>query len=171
MARSSINDVVGSIVDPAQSWNFDLIFNKLPMGLGGDTSMLTIRCQAANLPSVEMETVEVALHGVEVRYRGRRTYSKTFEVTFIENVDYTTYQLFRDWHNLMLSWETNTGSSSGLYKVNCTLVCYDDAGNEVKSIDINGVWPTTVPQIDFDGSQSEAVKPQITFSFDTLSES
>ena len=45
MARSSLSDVQGSIIDPAQTWNFDLFFEKLPPGLGGDTSMLTIRCQ------------------------------------------------------------------------------------------------------------------------------
>ena len=32
MARSSLSDVQGSIIDPAQTWNFDLFFEKLPAG-------------------------------------------------------------------------------------------------------------------------------------------
>ena len=170
MARTSLSDVQGSIVDPAQVWNFDLFFEKLPSGLGGDTSMLTIRCQAATLPGAEMEQVTVELHGVAIRYRGRRTYNGTFTVQFAENVDYTTYQMFRDWHNLMLSWENNTGSSSSTYKVPVSVICYDDAGNEIKSFGITGVWPQTVPDISFDGSQSGYVQPEITFSYDTVSE-
>lgn len=170
MARSSLSDVQGSIIDPAQTWNFDLFFEKLPAGLGGDTSMLTIRCQSATLPGAEMEPITVELHGVALRYRGRRTYSGQFTVMFAENVDWTTYQLFRDWHNLMLSWETNTGSSSAVYKVPATITCYDDAGNEVKSFQLIGVWPQSVPDVQFDGSQSGYVQPEITFAFDTVSE-
>lgn len=170
MARSSLSDVQGSIVDPAQTWNFDLFFEKLPAGLGGDTSMLTIRCQATALPGTDMEPIEVELHGVKIRYRGRRTYSGTFTVTFAENVDWTTYEMFKSWHNLMLSWEMNTGSSSAVYKVPATLTMYDDAGNEVKSYQITGVWPQTVPEIAFNGAESAYVQPEITFSFDTVSE-
>lgn len=171
MARSSLSDVQGSIIDPAQTWNFDLFFEKLPAGLGGDTSMLTIRCQSATLPGAEMEPIEVALHGVTLRYRGRRTYSGSFTVQFAENIDWTTYQLFRDWHNLMLSWETNTGQSAAVYKIPATLTCYDDAGNEVKSFQITGVWPQTVPDVQFNGGESGYVQPEITFAFDTVAES
>ena len=170
MARSSLSDVQGSIIDPAQTWNYDLFFEKLPPGLGGDTSMLTIRCQSANLPGSEMEPISVELHGVKIQYRGRRTYSNQFSAQFAENVDWTTYQLFRDWHNLMLSWRTNTGSSSAIYKVPATITAYDDAGNEVKSFRIEGVWPQTVPDISFNGGESGYVQPEITFSFDLVEE-
>lgn len=170
MARSSLSDVEGSIVDPAQTWNFDLFFDKLPTGLSGSTRMLTVRCQATSLPGVSMEAIEVELHGVKLKYRGRRTYGGTFSVTFAENVDWTTYELFRNWHNLMLSWSKNTGSSSSVYKVPCTLTMYNDAGEESISYELRGVWPAEIADISLNGAESGYVQPEITFSFDYIQE-
>ena len=170
MARSSLNDVQGSIVDPAQTWNFDLFFEKLPSGISGSTSTLTIRCMSTSLPGVSFEPIEVELHGVKLKYRGRKTYNGTFSVTFAENVDWTTYNLFREWNNLMLSWERNTGSSSTVYKVPCTMTMYNDAGEEVATYTLKGVWPQDVNEISFNGAESSYVQLEVTFSFDYVSE-
>lgn len=170
MARSSLDDFEGSIIDPAQPWNFQLRFLRLPSGVGS-TKPLTVRCQATTLPGVTMETVVVGLHGMERRFRGRRTYSGEFNVTFAENVDWSTYQIFRNWHNMMLSWENNTGSSSQLYKMQAELVTMDDAGNEQAAFQIYGIWPSAVGDISFDGSAGgDYVRPEITFAYDRIGE-
>ena len=85
MARSSLSDIQGSIIDPALPWNFDLIFDKLPTGMPGDVRSLTIRCQATSLPGQSHNQVEVSLHGIVLRFRGRKTFGGTFDVTFAEN--------------------------------------------------------------------------------------
>ena len=170
MARSSLYDVQGSVVDPAQPWNFDLFFDRLPTGLSGDVRSLTIRCQSTSVPGASFEAVEVELHGVKLRFRGKKQYNGTFDVTFAENVDWSTYKLFKQWHDLQLSWQRNTGSSSSVYKVSATLTTYDDAGNAVMELPIKGVWPENVQDISLDGSQGGYVQPSITFSFDYLDE-
>ena len=166
MARSSLDDFQGSIVDPAQTWNYDLMFERLPTGVSGSTSMLRIRCQAVTLPGVTFDPVDVEAHGIKLRFRGRRTYSNQFTATFIENVDYTTYSLFKQWHMLALSWTNNTGVSSAVYKVPCTITAYDDPGNTVFEETLYGVWPQEVADISYDGSGSDYVKPEVTFAFD-----
>lgn len=170
MGRSSLSDVEGSIIDPAQPWNYDLIFDRLPVGTSGNTRDLTIRCQSTSIPGTQHEAVEVELHGLKLRYRGRKTYSGNFEVTFAENVDWSTYEIFREWNRLMLSWQANTGASSQIYKVPATIVVFDDAGAIVREYKVRGVWPENLNDITLDGSQSGYVQPQVTFSFDYLDE-
>lgn len=170
MARSSLSDIQGSIIDPSLSWNFDMVFDKLPTGMSGDVRALTIRCQTTNLPGVTHNQVEVNLHGITLRYRGRKTYGGTFDCAFAENVDWSTYEIFRAWNKLMLSWQDNTGSSSAVYKVPATIIVYDDAGTAVKEFGIHGVWPQVVQDIQFDGSSDEYVQPNITFSYDYTDE-
>ena len=125
-----------------------------------------IRCQAVTLPGVTFDPVDVEAHGIKLRFRGRRTYSNQFTATFIENVDYTTYSLFKQWHMLALSWTNNTGVSSAVYKVPCTITAYDDPGNTVFEETLYGVWPQEVADISYDGSGSDYVKPEVTFAFD-----
>ena len=170
MSRSSLSDIQGSIIDPALPWNFDLIFDKLPTGMSGDTRSLTIRCQSTSLPGVSHNQVEVALHGITLRYRGRKTYGGTFDVVFAENVDWSTYEIFRNWNKLMLSWQDNTGSSSAVYKVPVTIVTYNDAGETVKETRVRGVWPQSVQDISLEGSDDGYVQPNITFSYDYVDE-
>lgn len=170
MARSSLSDIQGSIIDPALPWNFDLIFDKLPTGMPGDVRSLTIRCQATSLPGQSHNQVEVSLHGIVLRFRGRKTFGGTFDVTFAENVDWSTYQIFREWNKLMLSWQQNTGASSAVYKVPVTIVVYNDAGETVKEFGVKGVWPQAVQDINLDGSQDDYVQPSITFSYDYTDE-
>ena len=170
MSRSSLSDIQGSIIDPALPWNFDLIFDKLPTGMSGDTRALTIRCQSTSLPGVTHNQVEVALQGITLRYRGRKTYGGTFDVVFAENVDWSTYEIFRNWNKLMLSWQNNTGSSSAVYKVPVTIVTYNDAGEVVKEISVRGVWPQSVQDISLEGSDDGYVQPNITFSYDYVDE-
>ena len=95
MSRSSLNDMLGSIVDPALPWNFDLVIDRLPTGVSGNVRDITIRCQTTSMPGVQFSPVEVEAHGVKLKYRGSKQYQNTIECQFHENVDWSTYQLFK----------------------------------------------------------------------------
>ena len=168
MSRSSLNDMLGSIVDPALPWNFDLVIDRLPTGVSGNVRDITIRCQTTSMPGVQFSPVEVEAHGVKLKYRGRKQYQNTIECQFIENVDWSTYQLFKEWANLQLNWTNNTGSSSAIYKTTGTIITYDDAGNVTKEQAIKGLWIEQIQDIQLDGSQDGYVQPNVTFSYDYL---
>ena len=77
------------------------------------------------------------------------------EESYLDNSYYT-----------LLSWTNNTGVSSAVYKVPCTITAYDDPGNTVFEETLYGVWPQEVADISYDGSGSDYVKPEVTFAFD-----
>lgn len=169
MARTSLQDVAG-LRDPAQTWNFDLFFDRLPSGVSGNLRDLTFRVKTTQFPGANLDAVEVELHGVKLVFAGRATYDHEFTVTFYEGVDWSVRNAFYSWRELMRSWQNNSGSTSDLYKSSCTLSLYDDFPNESKTIKLAGVWPKTINSVDLDGGESAAVMMSVTFSFDYIEE-
>jgi hypothetical protein len=107
MARTSLADV-SSVADPATSWNFDLFLPSIPGS--SDTRALTYKCMTSALPAFSMDRVSVPLHGIELVYAGRKTYSHSFSTTFMESSDWSTRSQFYAWAENTRSWVNNTGS-------------------------------------------------------------
>jgi hypothetical protein len=169
MARTSMANVL-ALPDAAQSWNFSLFIPRIP-GSSLNSQNLTFKCKTTAIPSFGVEPVDIALAGVTKKEAGRAIYQHTFSCTFMETVDYTTYQAFRAWRDYMRSWKNNTGTNSSAYKVNLELDLYGNAGDVIQTIILAGAWPSEVADTQLDGSQSAVIDLSPTFSFDYLSDS
>lgn len=163
MGRSSLFDVQ-SVGDPAQSWNFDFFLPTIPGST--DTRDLTFKCMTMDLPGAGLDNVEVPLHGVVLNFAGRATYTHQTNVTFLETADWSTRRKFRLWRETIRSWKNNTGTFSSAYKVNAQMVVYDDTPSVVRTINIMGMWPETIGEVNMDGGASNAVQLQIGFRYD-----
>ncbi len=163
MGRSSLQDVQ-SIQDPAVSWNFDLFLPSIPGS--SDTRDLTFKCMTTDLPGSSIEKVEVALHGVTLQFAGRKIYTHTMNVQFMESADYMTREKFRRWQESMRSWINNTGTLASAYKVNAQIVLYNDLPAVVRTTNIIGMWPETIAEVALNGGASELVTLQMTMCYD-----
>lgn len=167
MGRTSLADVL-SLNDPAQSWNFDLFLPVIPGS--SDTRDLTFKCMTTEMPGSTIDRVEVPLHGVNVIYGGRKTYSHSIPVTFLETADWSTREKFRRWHN-MRDWVNNSGMNAAQYKVEGQIVVYNDKPEVVRTCRIRGMWPDVIAETQLDGSQSGLIQLSITFAYDLWSDS
>lgn len=163
MGRTSLQDVL-SLQDPAVSWNFDLFLPAIPGS--SDTRNLTFKCMTTDLPGATIEAVGVSLHGVELQFAGRKTYTHTLNATFLETADYDTREKFRRWQESMRSWKNNTGTLAAQYKVTGQVVVYNDIPAVMKTVNVIGMWPETMAEVPLDGSQSSLITLQIGFKFD-----
>ena len=118
------------------------------------------------LPGGGLDIVKVPLHGVEINFAGKATYTQSLEVTFLETADWSTRDKFVKWRESIRSWKNNSGSQAAAYKIPAQLAVYNDIPDVVRTINIYGVWPSLIGEITMDGSQSDAVKLQITFTYD-----
>ena len=118
-----------------------------------------------DLPGSTIEAVDVALHGVNIPYAGRKTYTHTLSATFLETADYSTREKFRRWHESMRSWSTNTGSLYASYAVSCQIAVYNDLPAVVKTINIYGLWPEVIAEVPLNGGASELITLAITFRY------
>lgn len=162
MSRSSIQNVL-SLGDPALSYNFDLFFPTIPGS--SETRHITYRCQSTDLPGTQLENVEAGLHGVVIQYAGRRMFTQTMNVTFLETSDWATRETFRRWIATARDWRSNSGSGINTYATRALIVKYDDIPNPVSTTQINLIWPENMQEVSLDGSQGSAVMLQVSFRY------
>ncbi len=163
MARTSLQDI-RSVGDPLQQYNWDLIIARMPGT--SDPRPFTFKAQTSVIPGMLLESVPVALHGIELRFAGRKNYSHSMPVTILETHDVSTRDMFLKWNELARSWIGNTGTSKNVYGTNIELVLYNDTPEEVKKITLTGAWPENVDDAQLDGQASGIVTYSVTFSYD-----
>jgi len=162
MARTSLTDVL-SVGDPAQAWNFDLF---LPIIPGSASSRdLTFKCMTTDVPGTQLEELAAPLHGVQIMYAGRRTYTHSMNVTFMETHDWSTTEKFHRWVEIARSWRNNSGGLSSAYWTTAQLVLYNDVPQVVRTIQINNLFPTNVSEVQLDGSSSQLVQLSVEFRY------
>lgn len=166
MARTSLENIM-SLGDPAQAWQFDL---RLPIIPGSsDTTDLTYRCMTSDLPGSQVEPLDVALHGTQVPYMGRRMYTQTINIQFLETVDWETCRKFVRWHDIARPWRALGGTRGGVgslvYRATAFLDLYNDANEVVRTVRIMGAWPDNVQDMQLDGSATAALQPNISLKY------
>ena len=168
MSRTSLSDISG-LADPFMLYNFDLVLASAPGG--GSNRGLTIQCMTTALPGWQIEQVTSALHGVEVTHAGRQVYSKTFQATFLETRTMEVRSRLLAWMMVARNNAANSGSFKSTYAVPATILLYDDIPNVIRTIQVFGVFPTSVDDLSLDGSSSTAANTSVTFSYDYTEES
>lgn len=167
MSRTSLQDVSG-LTDPLLSYNFDLIFPRIPGG--GNTRAMTIKCMSTAIPGMQLEQQTASLHGVEINYAGRQIWSKTFQATFIETRDAGTRAAIRKWIEYARNNKNNQGNYKRDYGVDAVLHLYDDIPNIIQETKIVGCFPTQLDDVNMDGGQGTLVQVTCTFSYDWTEE-
>lgn len=163
MPRTSLQQVQ-SLQDPLQVSNWDVIIPNMPGT--ADSREFTFKAQSTSIPGFMLESVPVALHGVELRFAGRANYSHSWQCTLLETRDVGTRGMLLGWKKIARDWESNSGNYKSVYGTTVQLVLYDDIPQVVQTIELIGAWPESVDDIGVDNSQSGAVMTSVTFSYD-----
>lgn len=156
---------VRSLPDILSNDNFEFRMGSIPGGTN-DRDMV-IKCQQAVYPGTSHEAFEVVLHGHAVGFRGRRIFQRQLSITYVEDVKMdTTFQ--------MLSWlefisGTISGASQGYksaYSINPQLIVYDTTNKEVDKVNFFGLFLQEKPDVQLDGSSTQAFIITATFQYD-----
>ena len=161
MARTSFQNIL-ALPDAASTWNFALFFPTIP---GSNMTDLTYRVMTATIPASKIEPLEIQLAGVKKQEAGRATYDGTFQVTFLETVDYAGYLAMRKWRDYARSWKNNTGTNFNQYTVNLELDAFDNAGAVSQTFILAGSFITDIADVSLNGGETQAVNLQATFAF------
>jgi len=166
MGRITYNQV-NNLPDTMDTTAFELMFGQVP-GVG-DTRDLTIKCQTAAMPGFSNEAWESNLHGYVRRFRGRKTFSRQLAVTFIETVDGSTYRKLKMWDEFIAG--TNSGNSRGYqreYSVISELAVYTTTGDLANRLKFINMFVQEVSDVTLDGTSSQPMLVQATFSYDNI---
>ena|ERR1019366_8511753 len=176
--KPNIGDVATAIPDPMLSDNFLLEIPSIPSVAGSglvNTKNLSFQCRTVAKPGLTIENAEVQVFGHTLEYVGRKTFSHDMTVEYVENrfgviqkqmEDWATY--CRDTISQLGNYKGSLGGVDG-YARTVILRMFDVKGVEVATYQIWNCWPSSVPEVSFDGSQAAVISLQIGFKYDFYS--
>lgn len=165
MARPELGLVSSQIKDPMLTFDFQLEFPDLPAGVGTSQSLL-VHCQQAVKPGLTIESVVVELLGHSYEFAGRKVYSREMQITWYENVRGEIQRTFERWAGRIRSTQTQHGDFKAEYAKPAKLTIFDNKGNVPLIYTLFNTWPTTLPEIQFSGGESQAVLYGVGLKFD-----
>lgn len=167
MARPTI-DQIRSLEDFATTYNWNMSVVKFPsIGDYPAGNDLNLRCVSVDLPKMNGASIEVNIRGHKVKQPGIYTYEGTLTFTFVETVDSTITEFFKQWREAC--WQSKTGVQGKKSETEGTLriARLDRQDNEIYEYILTGCY---LESYDTGGQLTDqggdALKPTLTISYD-----
>ena len=155
-----------TVGDPLLSDSFELVIPTLPTGLNAEAGRW-LRIQVKNMikPGQTIEEALQEAHGHALRFAGKKSFTGSLSLEFVENAQMRAHQTIEDWMNLCRTTEDQRGLTKAEYAVTSLLNILDIKGAQVSQYKIEGFWPKSISELTFDG-MGTAVPVSAEFSFD-----
>lgn len=163
MSKPTLEDIE-SLNDPMLNDNFDFTINNIPGS--GSTRALRLQCRSSAKPGCSIQQFEVELFGHKTIHAARKTFSNSMSVTFIETYDGSITTSLEDWAEKCRGTNSQSGEFKADYTASGRFTIYDQTGAESLNYDIHYLFPTEVPDLEFDGSGGNGIEVSTTFSYD-----
>ena len=164
MAIPTLDDIQNSVQDPLFSEHFRLSFPSIPGG--GSVNPFTFQCKSATKPGMTLTQVEVQIFGHSLQYAGNVTYSHDMSCEYYENRKMQITKALEDWSEFARKHDTQHGAYKSEYAIVGTLQIFDVKGNVIATYKVHNMWPSAVPDMQFDGSSSQALSVQVSWKYD-----
>ncbi len=155
---------VQALPDPQLGYQFNFLVPNVP-GQGSGRG-LAVRCKSTSIPGQEQEVAQVILHGVELDFAGRTTFSHSQTITLLETRDFYSRNTIRQWFDFCRNIRTKTGNYAAAYKAPAILQLFDDTNTVTKEIQLIGTWPKTLNDAALSAEASTPVEVEVTLSYD-----
>jgi hypothetical protein len=164
MPKPTLGDVAASVLDPMLSDNFLLDIPNVPGG--GNPQPLRVQCQSAVKPGMTINAVEVQVFGHTLEYASNKTFNHDMTVEYVENRSAQITTTLEQWGNFCRSTQSQHGAYKAEYARNGYFTIFDNKGTIVREYEIHNMWPSVVPDINFNGTSSSLITLSVTFKFD-----
>ena len=139
----------------------------LPTGTGNITEKIQYLCSATTLPKQTIGTTEVPFRGRKLQIAGDTRTFEPWDITVL-NDDFSVYNTFEDWQNLMNDVMSNkTLSAVNSYKAEAEVHQLNRDGDSIKIIKLHGCFPSDIAAIDLSMDTEDAVQSfDVTLAYD-----
>jgi hypothetical protein len=154
-----------SIPDQLGNDRFEFLFGSVP-GAGG-TANLTLSVTTTNYAGFGNEVFDAPVSAHVRRFRGRKTYPRTFTFTYDETVDFFNTTTLRQWNEYIVG--TLSGNSQGYradYSIIPDLVIYDTTGAAIETLTYWYAFLTDVADITVSSETSALFQGTGTIAYD-----
>lgn len=115
---------------------------------------------------MSVQQAEMELFGHKTVHAARKTFSNSMSISFHESYDGVINTTLEDWSEMCRETDTQSGNFKRDYATNAVMTIYDQTGAEALNYTIYNIWPTEVPDAQFDGSGGTAMTVDATFAYD-----
>lgn len=143
-----------------------------PSGLSGVwDNNLSIKCVNTTLAGVSNEKMTIPLYGQQLNYRGRRIQPQSLSATYYEDMTMATWKALKTWFETIVRLEDGFGRQRREYTSTAILEVYNQMGDLINKTVYHQLFPQDLSDVSFDGSSTQPVQVNVTFSYDYTSES
>lgn len=164
MPKPNLGAIAAAIPDPMLSDNFQLNFPSVPTG--DNAIPLLMQCRTVQKPGFTINQVDVQLFGHTLEHAGNKTYTHDLSVEYVENRFGQITKILENWGDLIRGTESQHGAYKSEYARDAYLTIFDQKGIAVIEYTIINCWPSTIPELPFDGQQSGPITLSVTFKYD-----
>ena len=140
-----------------------------PIVAGGNAAKEKIQylCSATTLPKQTIGTTEVPFRGRKLQIAGDTRTFEPWDITVL-NDDFSVYNTFEDWQNLINDVMSNkTLSAVDSYKAEAEIHQLNRDGNSIKQITLHGCFPSDIAAIDLSMDTDDEVQTfDVTLTYD-----
>jgi hypothetical protein len=166
--KPSLGDIIAAVPDPMLSDNYVFDIPNIPTG--ANSIPLRMQCQQAAKPGMTLETVDVQLFGHTTKHAGRLTFTHEMQVQYLENRRAQITSILEGWSEYARSHQSQHGAYKNEYARDGYLTVFDQKGQRVKEYRVVNLFPTQIPETQFDGTSSTVILLGATFTYDYYEE-
>jgi hypothetical protein len=123
---------------------------------GGE--LASFMCKMASLPASTVANIEVPFRGRKLQVAGDRSFDP-WSITVINDNNFKIRNAFEQWMNGLNDHVENTGKMNPKdYYSTMTVIQLDKQGDEIRSYEIHGVWPSSLSAIELDYGAENSIE-------------
>ena len=125
---------------------------------GDATTALKYLCSATSLPGMTLGEVTVPFRGRNLYMAGDRTF-EAWTITVLNDTDFKIRNAYETWINYINAMTDNSGTDApAAYTATAHVYQLNRAGGRIKTYSFQGLWPTTISNIDVSAETNDAIE-------------
>ena len=153
---------------------FKVIFD-YPSGIPDPPTKASFLVKATTIPASTIGSYDVFYHGKAIHVAGDRTFD-TWDTTIFNDEDFGIRKTLEEWMAAISNHKLNTRDKeafdtsegdSAKYKSTLMVHQFSKAGNELRSYEFIGAWPTSLSTINLDWSSQDIEEYTCTWVYDS----
>jgi hypothetical protein len=136
---------------------------------GVSDAQVPFMCRAASIPASTIAPLPVTYFGRQIQLAGNRSF-EPWTVTIINDEDFSIRNSMEQWSNAINSMQGNLNNAGGtapnLYKSNAQVTQFSKTGEELRTYNFVGIFPTSVSTIELGWDQDAVEEFTVEFQVD-----
>lgn len=157
MAR--VDDLKAVFNNPARPNRYKVIFS-IPgaVGASGVVRQMSILCKAGEIPSSQIENIQISYHGRTHNIPGDRPPADPWTATFMNNGDFAIREALEKWHNQINNVVENTGGDISNLYADIKVQQLDRDDSILKTYTLKNAYPTNVAAIELGYDNTNSIE-------------